>query len=131
MSTIADRHSSSEARDRFLEWLDDPFLRVAFTHRHGQWYALAMDFNVASAGDTELAAFRDLAGLVEAYLRDSHDRGRTYQQSVRRVPLALRTWITISSALFSGLPKLIRPKPLPSEARFVIPAASPHHSFSG
>jgi hypothetical protein len=38
--------TASRQADPFLDWLESPFVRVAGFRKHGQWYAVAEDYNI-------------------------------------------------------------------------------------
>ena len=50
---------------------------------HGQWHAVAIDFQLAGVGATKDAACRDLSGVLETYLRCVYEQGRPYEDSLR------------------------------------------------
>ncbi len=106
--------------DPFWEWVDSPFIRVAATRRHGQWYAVAEDFRIAGGGATEADAYRDLAKLVFAYLRDCQREGMDYWDTMRRIPRRRKLWNVVRSAVA----RLLRgrsPQPFAEEGRFLLP----------
>jgi hypothetical protein len=84
MDSTAERATSSDSE--FAAWLGSPVVRVTLLRKHSQWYAEAIDFGMAGVGLTQAAAFRDLAGLVEAYLRSCFREGMDYEATFRPVP---------------------------------------------
>jgi hypothetical protein len=81
----------------FGAWLDSPIVHITIRHQHDQYYATADRFGVAGVGTTEAEALRDVAGLVEAYLRSYFNEGRAYGDAVRAPQTSL------SARLMPGL----------------------------
>lgn len=67
----------------FRDWLGSPIVHVTVRRQHDQYYAIAPSFDLAGVGATEADALRDLAGLLEAYLRSYFNEGRPYSAAVR------------------------------------------------
>ena len=77
-------HAHERTAGTFAEWLGTPIVRVSLARRHGQWYAVAKDLSIVGIGETEDEASRDVAGLVEAYLRSCFLEGVSYRTAVGR-----------------------------------------------
>lgn len=116
MSTV----TATTPADPFLDWLESPFIRVAGLRRHGQWYAIAEDYNIAGMGPTEEAAYLDVAVLVDAYLRSCHREGLSYREAWRRVPRRKKLMNVLRSTLARALRERA-PAPLAEEGRFLLP----------
>jgi hypothetical protein len=112
--------TATRQADPFFEWLESPFVRVAGFRKHGQWYAVAEDYNIAGMGPTEEAAYRDVAVLVEAYLRSCYRQGLTYKDSWRRVSRIKKLLYALRSTLARAL-RDRAPAPLAEEGRFLLP----------
>lgn len=67
----------------FRSWLESTVFDVAVRRQHDQFYAVAERFDVAGVGKTEDEALRDLAGLLDAYLRSYFGEGRPFSEAVR------------------------------------------------
>lgn len=106
--------------DPFWDWIESPFIRVASVRRHGQWYAIAEDYRIATSGATEGEAYRDLARIVEAYLRSCHAAGTDYWSSMRQLPRYRKLWNVVRALLARAL-KGRAPEPIAEEARFMLP----------
>jgi hypothetical protein len=77
--------STAKAPAGFKDWLLPVPIHALMGRKHGQWYALATDFQVVGVGLTEQAARNDLSGLLETYLRSIYDEGRPFDDAVRPV----------------------------------------------
>lgn len=106
--------------DPFWDWLGTHFIRVATYRRHNQWYAIAEDFCLATSGKTEADAYRELARMVEAYLRSCHREGMDYWSSMRRLPRRVKLWHFIRSVCARAL-KGRAPEGVGEEGRFLLP----------
>jgi hypothetical protein len=109
--------------DPFLQWLDSEFIRVAAHRKHDQWYAIAEDFDIVGMGPTEAAAHREVAGLVEAYLRSFHRDGLRYRDAWRPVPLRLRLRNMLVGLIARGLQPTPVRIPFGEESRTLLPGA--------
>jgi predicted YcjX-like family ATPase len=118
MSTTA--APDTQRTDPFWEWVQQPLIRVASRREHGQWYAIAEDYGIASTGTTEAEAYRDLARMVEAYLRSCYRDGMEFWATMRR----LSKWTKLKLLVRSILARALRgraPEPLGEEGRFLLP----------
>jgi hypothetical protein len=79
MTTVVEPEESED----FASWLGSPVVSVSLLRRHNQWYATADDFHVAGVGATEGEAYRDVAGLVDAYLHSCFAEGMTYSAACK------------------------------------------------
>src|SRR4051794_268797 len=63
-------------------------LEVSLSRQRGQWYASADEFAIVGLGATKAEACRDVASLVEAYIRRCIADGMSYEEAVdaRRRP---------------------------------------------
>lgn len=105
MSTTALNHSQLTDENAFHEWLAKsryPF-RAAIKRKHGQYYMLAIDFNVAGAGRTRSEAQRDLARLLQAYFQSYFKEGRPLQDAVRPVGWRTRLAIALGTLVWQRL----------------------------
>jgi len=92
-------------------------IRVSVTRDHGQYYACAEDFGIAGMGPTRGAALRDLAGLVDAYLRSYFAEGRSYEDALRRTT-GPYPWDAIVAGVRHALERLVG-----RSSDLVLPAA--------
>jgi hypothetical protein len=120
LSSIQDQQTD----DPFWTWVATPFIRVASSRRHGQWYAVAEDFRIATSGATESEAYYDLARMVEAYLRSCYREGLDYWSAMRRQPRRVKLLNAIRSNLARAL-KGRAPGSIAEEGRFLLPNAPP------
>lgn len=105
MSTTALNHSQLTDENAFHEWLAKsryPF-RAAIKRKHGQYYMLALDFNVAGAGRTRRDAQHDLTRLLRAYLQSYFREGRPLEDAVRPVGWRTRIAIALGTLAWKGL----------------------------
>src|SRR5687768_8960035 len=81
---------STRSEDPFWdEWLPTTLIHVVSSRQRGQWYALAVDFDIAGTAPTEDEAKRNMGALVYTYLRACHEAGKSYEESQRPVPRPL------------------------------------------
>jgi hypothetical protein len=94
---------------RVEAWLPDDFdFRVATRREHGEWFALAVDFDVTGKGPTRSAAVRQMSELLGIYLAAYLIDGARFTDTVRPVPARLRLRIQVEDALGRALGRLIR-----------------------
>lgn len=67
----------------FRSWLESTVIDVTVRRQHDQFYAVSELFDIAGVGKTEDEALRDLAGLLDAYLRSCFNEGRSYSEAIR------------------------------------------------
>lgn len=98
MSATTDKRPP-ELPDEFFDWLGSPMVRVvaSYDHRYGQWEALAEDYRVASMGPTEVAAIRDLEGLLTARLLAYYEKGIAWEKTLRPQPRRRKLWNALRS----------------------------------
>lgn len=119
----------TETRDKELEarieaWIPDDFdLRVATKREHGEWFALAVDFDITGKGATRATAVRQMADLLglylAAYLIDDVD----FSNTLRPVPTRMRLRIQTEDAI-GRLTRHINGKvPLSRENNYLLPVS--------
>jgi hypothetical protein len=123
MATAQTPATSHSREDDFLDWLESPFIRVAAYRQHGQWYAIAEDFDVVGIGKTELAAYRTVAEMTEAYLRTFHREHRTYADAWRKIPFRARLVNIVRGLVARSLQRTQLQLPFAEETRWPLPVA--------
>lgn len=109
----------------FSAWLESPVIHVVIRRQHDQYYATADRFGIAGVGATKAAALRDVAGLVEAYLRSYFDEGRPFVDAIEqcdsRPPLRPKLLPALVVTLFSEIVGRVFERRL----QLVLPGALP------
>lgn len=128
------RHSALAklTRDELLaaveEWLPGDFdFRVATKCEEGDWFALALDFDVTGKGSTRAAAIRQMGELLAIYLAAYFADGASFESTVRPVPASLRFRIQVESALghliLRPLAALPLSRSLSREDNYILPVS--------
>jgi hypothetical protein len=95
----------TETRDKELEarivaWIPDDFdLRVATKHENGEWFALAVDFDITGKSASRAAAVRQMADLLSLYLAAYVVDNADFSATLRPIPARLRLRIQAEDAL--------------------------------
>jgi hypothetical protein len=119
---ILEETGKSELQARFESWVGDGFdLRVALWPEHGQWFALAMDFDITGQGITRQAAVHQMGQLLGAYLVAYFEEGASFSDALRPVPLPMRAKIRAESLLLSVLRSLDGRFELARERQYFLP----------
>jgi hypothetical protein len=101
--------SDAELEARVEAWLPDDFdFRVATRRERGEWFAIAVDFDVTGKGPTRTSAVRQMSDLLSIYLAAYLIDGVSFEDTVRPVPARLRLRIQVESALGRALGGVIR-----------------------
>jgi hypothetical protein len=100
MSATAPNPILAPDEDQFRAWLSQASFpgRIAKQRKHGQYYLLAIDFNVAGVGTTIPEAERDLARLLRAYFGSYFREGRPFEDAIR--PARWRTRLAVALGTF-------------------------------
>jgi len=105
----ADHDIPPEVLRRVEQWVPPTFAwRVAWKTEGGQWFALAMDFDIVGRGDSPEAAEDEMFGLLGAYLATHLEQGKPFSEAVRRVPKNLRLRIHIATAVYGVIDGLAK-----------------------
>jgi hypothetical protein len=119
--------STHTYREALSSWVpDDLEVRVATQRRHGQWYALAVDYNIVGQGETKRTAIEQLFGLLAMYWAVHFKRGTAFEDTRR--PTRRRTKLAI--ALGTVLSTLARraPESVPRENLYQPPPDALTHA---
>lgn len=85
------RLSEEELEASIEAWIPDDFdLRVATKRENGEWFALAVDFDVTGKGSTRQAAVRQMGDLIGLYLAAYFVDHEAFASAIRPVPLQMR-----------------------------------------
>jgi predicted YcjX-like family ATPase len=109
--------------DPFWEWVEQPLIRTASVRENGQWYAVAEDYGIASAAQTEAEAYRELARMVEAYLRSCQRDGMDFWATMRRLPKWTKFKL-LARSVWTRARRGRGREPLGEEGRFLLPDSS-------
>lgn len=120
MSTTTRPSPPAPEDDPLLAWLGTPYVRVATIRKHGRWYAVAEDFDIAGMGENEIDAIRNLVRLVDAYLRSCQRAGFSYAEALRPTPRRVRIGYRVAAALRRVFPGRA-PWPVGRETSLVLP----------
>lgn len=116
--------------DEFFEWAGDALpYRVAFKREDGQWFALAVDYDITGRGQTLREAFDELLELVAVYLIAYYREGSSPVDAVRRVPLALRAKIHATSAVARVAHAVSRRPQLAGQSNLATPSSAIEHAL--
>ncbi|HTW43135.1 MAG TPA: hypothetical protein VMD79_12550 [Solirubrobacteraceae bacterium] len=100
ISALGAEPTEAEIEARVEAWLPDDFdFRVATKRERGEWFALAVDFDVTGKGASRAAAVRQMGELLALYLAAHLMDGDTFNDAIRPIPTRLRFRIQIESAL--------------------------------
>jgi hypothetical protein len=95
----------TETRDTDLEariaaWFPDDFdVRVATKRENGEWFALAVDFDITGKGATRSTALRQMVDLLSLYLAAYLVDNADFSDTLRPVPARLRLRLQAEDAL--------------------------------
>jgi hypothetical protein len=122
------RLSDAQIEARVEAWLPDDFdFRVATRREQGEWFALAVDFDVTGKGPTRSAAVRQMSDLLSIYLAAYLIDDASFMDTVRPVPARLRLRIQVESALGRALGGVIRHMDgglsLVRESNYILPVS--------
>lgn len=120
--------SSDELVEAVEAWLPDDFdFRVATRCEEGDWFALAIDFDVTGKGNSRGAAVRQMGELLAIYLATYFADGADFAETVRPVPASLRLRIQVESALghliLRRLAALPLSRSLSREDNYILPVS--------
>ncbi len=87
----------------FADWLDPGVVQLATQRRHGQWYAIVLDYNIASNGESERAAIEDALQLMLQYWWASFKAGSTFEEVRCPAPLRLRAEVQAGRMIRSAI----------------------------
>jgi hypothetical protein len=123
MAINAEAHID-EAEAHIEAWIPDDFeFRVATKHEHGEWFALAVDFDVTGKGSTRGAALRQMCELLGLYLAAYLMDEVPFHDALRPVPARLRLRIQTEDALSRVTRHIYGSLPLARENNFILPVS--------
>jgi predicted RNase H-like HicB family nuclease len=119
----------TDTRDKELEarveaWLPDDFdFRVATKREDGEWFALAVDFDVTGKGATRSAAVRQMGELLGLYLATYLIDNASFTDAVRPVPTRMRLRIQAEDAVSRIMRHVDGKIPLSRENNYILPVS--------
>lgn len=112
----------AEMEARLRAWVPETFAwRTAIKREHGQWFVLAVDFDITGRGDTIEEASKELDELLGHYLVSYFKDGEPFEAAVRPIPRRMRMQIHIWTLMVKPLLWLSRDPdhlPLPRERTY-------------
>jgi hypothetical protein len=116
--------NEKEIEDRVAAWIPDDFdFRVATKRIDGEWFALAVDFDITGKGVTRAAAVRQMAELLGLYLAAYLVDGVEFYGAVRPVPSRMRFRIQMESAVGRLISRLNSSLSLSRENNYILPVS--------
>jgi len=119
----------TETRDKELEarivaWVPDDFdLRVATKRENGEWFALAVDFDITGKGTTRATAVRQMADLLSLYLAAYVMENADFSATLRPIPVRLRLRIQAEDALWRLTRHIGAKLSLSRENNYILPVS--------
>jgi predicted RNase H-like HicB family nuclease len=95
--------------------------RIWLGRQDGYFFALSDDFDIASQGETDHEALQQLVEMVCDYLESCARDGRTYAESLRRVPLERRAKLHLRVLITKALRRQVRADGQLREGNFLVP----------
>jgi len=129
--TISQSHDQETAKaaelrefaEAFSAWLPEWFeITLATRRENGRWFALVEEFDITGMGDSEMAAQRDMLGLLAAYLVSHFEEGHAFEDAWRPIPRGLKLTIRRDQLLNRAV-RFAR-GPVGRETRLLIPPAA-------
>jgi hypothetical protein len=120
--TVDTETSDKELEARIEAWIPDDFdFRVATKREEGEWFALAVDFDVTGKGPTRGAAVRQMGDLLGLYLAAYLVEGARFSDAVRPVPARMRLRIQAEDAISRAVRQVGGKIPLSRENNYLLP----------